>query len=128
MNEPARRVVAVVDDDPRARISIVNLLQSAGFNTLKFSSGESFLQSSQRGGVCCLVTDIRMPGMSGWELQRRMKLEQPGLKVVLITGHRDETTQKDALTSGTSRLFYKPFDDEEFLEAVSEACGTEDHP
>lgn len=126
MNEPAQRIVAVVDDDPRARISIVNLLQSAGFDTLTFSSGENFLQSPRRASVCCLVTDIRMPGMSGWELQKRMKLEQPELKVVFITGHHDENMRTDALQSGTLRIFYKPFDDEEFLEAVSRACCEDD--
>jgi FixJ family two-component response regulator len=122
MNEPPQRIVAVVDDDPRARVSVVNLLQSAGFDTVTFSSGETFLQSRQRTTISCLVADIRMPGMSGWELQRRMALERPDLKVVFITGHRDESMRAEPLRSGALRLFYKPFDDKPFLDAVTEAC------
>lgn len=123
MDQPGQRIVAVVDDDPRARLSIVNLLQSAGFDTLTFSSGESFLQSPQRATVGCLVADIRMPGMSGWELQKRMKSENLNLKVIFVTGHRDETMRNDALESGALGLFYKPFEDKAFLGAVSKACG-----
>src|SRR6202051_3819996 len=82
-------IVAAVDDDFRIRESIASLLESAGYAPLVFSSAEEFLQSGSLTTATCVITDVRMSGMDGVELQRRIKLERPTLPVILISAHHD---------------------------------------
>src|SRR5579863_1661052 len=101
-------IVAAVDDDFRVRESIKSLLESAGFAPVVFSSAEGFLQSGTLAAARCVITDVRMPGMSGIELQRRIRLERPTLPVILISArHNDEIRQK-AIDDGALDFLYKP--------------------
>jgi FixJ family two-component response regulator len=116
-------VVAIVDDDPRLLESLEDLLESAGHVVRPFSSGQSLLNSNALPEIDCLITDIGMPGLDGFELQHLMNQRRPGLPVILITGRHDiaELPQPKG-----SRFFQKPFNGQALLEAVREAlAGTE---
>jgi FixJ family two-component response regulator len=111
----------IVDDDLQIRESLQGLLKSADFSTAAFSSAEDALQSGLLAQASCLITDVRMPGMQGLELQRRVKREYPKLPVIVITGHRDRQTRESALSEGAVLLLYKPFDPNDLLRAIHSA-------
>jgi FixJ family two-component response regulator len=113
-----KHVVVGVDDDFRVRESIESLVESAGYAPRVFASAEEFLQSGILAGAICLITDVRMQGMDGIELQRRIRLERPNLPVIFITAHHDEETRKRALDDGAVEFLFKPFDAVDLLEAI----------
>jgi FixJ family two-component response regulator len=123
----AKDVVVGVDDDFRVRESLKRLIDSAGYTPLVFSSAEEFLRSGVLAETTCLITDVRMPGMDGLELHRRVRRERPELAVILISAHVDEETRQRALDQGAAGFLYKPFDAAELLGtidlALSEAGG-----
>jgi two-component system response regulator FixJ len=107
-----------VDDDPQVRESLESLLKSADFCAVVFSAAEEALQSAVLAEACCLITDVRMPGMHGPELQLRIKAKYPELPVILITGHRDEQIRQSVLSEGAVALLYKPFDPDDLLRTI----------
>jgi FixJ family two-component response regulator len=121
MADLAIHIVVGVDDDFRVRESIESLVESAGFAPLVFSSAEEFLQSGKLAEATCLITDVRMPGMDGIELQRRVRLERPELPIIFITAHYDEEMRRRALSGGAVEFLYKPFDGEDLLRAIDRA-------
>jgi FixJ family two-component response regulator len=125
MARATRHVVVGVDDDFRVRESIESLVESAGYAPRVFASAEEFLQSGILSGATCLITDVRMRGMDGIELQRRIRLERPKLPVIFITAHYDDETRKRALNEGAVRFLYKPFDAVDLLEAIQAALTKE---
>src|SRR5216683_4531493 len=110
MADVAKHIVVGVDDDFRVRESIESLVESAGFAPLVFSSAEAFLQSGKLNEAICLITDVRMPGMDGIELQRRVRLERPKLPIIFISAHFDVEIRQRALDGGAVDFMYKPFD------------------
>jgi FixJ family two-component response regulator len=110
-----------VDDDAQVRESLESLLKSADFDAAAFSSAEEALHSAILAEASCLITDVRMPGMHGLELQRRINCEYPELPVILITAHRDEQIRQSVLSEGAVVLLYKPFDPNDLLRAIHEA-------
>ena len=118
-----RHVVVGVDDDFRVRESMESLMESAGYTPRVFASAEEFLQSGTLAGAICLITDVRMPGMDGIELQRRVRRERPMLPVIFISAHSDEEIRTRALSEGAVGFLCKPFDAGELLEAVEAALN-----
>jgi FixJ family two-component response regulator len=118
MNDISQAVVAVVDDDPRILESLESLLEAAGLNARVFSLAEDFLNGDHLSLTSCLVTDVRMAGISGLDLQRRVRRERPQLPVIFVTAHHDEEVKRRALEEGAAFLFYKPFDADELLQAI----------
>lgn len=114
-------VIAVVDDDPRVRESLEELFYSAGIPYISFHSAEAALQYGGLDSICCLITDLRMPGINGIEFHRRIKALFPALPVIYVTAHHDDEAHRDALDRGAFGFFYKPFDAEELLSAVDAA-------
>lgn len=114
-------VVAAVDDDFRVRESIKSLLESAGYAPLVFSSAEDFLQSGTLATATCVISDVRMPGMDGIELQRRIRLERPTLPVILISAHYNAEVRLKAIREGAVDVLYKPFDAADLLKMVQSA-------
>jgi len=114
-------IVAAVDDDFRVRESIKSLLESAGYAPLVFSSAEEFLQSGALAAATCVITDVRMPGMDGIELQRRIRLERPTLPVILISAQYDAEIRQTAIDEGAVDVLYKPFDATDLLKIVQSA-------
>jgi FixJ family two-component response regulator len=123
MSANVNPVVAAVDDDYRVRESIESLLASAGFIPWIFASAEEFLQSGTLSSAACLITDVRMPGLDGLELQRRVSLDRPGLPVIFVSAHYDDETWRRAMSQGAAAFLYKPFDAVDLLGAVERALG-----
>jgi FixJ family two-component response regulator len=116
-----RQIVIAVDDDRRVRESIESLIESAGYAPVMFSSGEEFLRSGSLAAATCVITDVRMPGMDGIEVQRRIRLERPKLPVIFISGRQSAETRQRALDEGAVEFLYKPFDAVGLLEVVQAA-------
>ena len=114
-------IVAAVDDDFRVRESIASLLESAGYAPIVFSSAEEFLQSGTLAAATCVITDVRMPGMDGIELQRRIRLERPTLPVILISAHHNAEVRQKAIDEGAVDFLYKPFDATDLLKIIQSA-------
>jgi FixJ family two-component response regulator len=123
MPQTAIHIVVGVDDDFRVRESIGSLMESAGYKALMFSSAEAFLLSGALAKTSCLVTDVRMLGMDGVELQRRVRLDRPQLPVIFISAHYNDETRQRALDGGAVEFLYKPFDAAELLEAIQTALN-----
>jgi FixJ family two-component response regulator len=127
MDRIAKPVIAVVDDDSRVRESLASLIESAGFTAQVFPLAKDFLGEDFLTGTSCLITDVRMPGMGGLDLQRCVRLERPDLPVIFITAHDDDEVERCAFAQGAAFFIRKPFDAEELLRAVrialSEASG-----
>ena len=114
-------MVAIVDDDDLMRSAVEGLLKSAGLPSRAFASAEEFLNSGQQRRVGCLVADIRMPGMSGLELQAKLNADQYRIPTIFITAHGDEKMRMQALRAGAVEFMAKPFDDEALLDSVRAA-------
>jgi FixJ family two-component response regulator len=114
-------IVAAVDDDFRVRESLTSLLESAGYAPVVFSSAEEFLQSGTLAVATCVITDVRMPGMDGIELQRRIRLERPALPVILITAHHNAEVRQTAIDEGAVDVLNKPFDATDLLKIIQSA-------
>jgi FixJ family two-component response regulator len=115
------KLVAIVDDDESVRGTLYELLRSAGFLSRTFESAEAFLRSGRQQDTACLITDIRMPGMSGLELQIRLNAERCKIPTIFITAHGDEEMRLQALREGAVEFMPKPFDDEVLIESVRAA-------
>jgi FixJ family two-component response regulator len=116
-----KHLVVGVDDDFRVRESIESLVESAGYAPRMFACAEEFLQSGTLSGAICLIADVRMPGMDGLELQRRVRLQRPTLPVIFITAHYDEETRNRARNEGAVGFLCKPFNAVDLLEAIQAA-------
>jgi FixJ family two-component response regulator len=112
------KIIAIVDDDDSIRSALQGLLESAELPAQAFASAEEFLESGQRHQIACLITDIRMPGMSGLELQAKLNSERCKIPIIFITAHGDEKLRMQALRAGAVEFMAKPFDDEALLESV----------
>ncbi len=115
------KVIAIVDDDEAVRVALEGLLRSAGLTARAFQSAEEFMGSGQRFLVACLIADIRMPGMSGLELQSKLNAEHCRIPIVFITAHGDAQMRMQALRAGAVEFLAKPFNDEALLETVRAA-------
>ena len=113
--------VAIVDDDESMREAVRSLLQAAGLRARAFSSAEEFLSSGQQYEIACLIADIRMPGMSGLDLQARLNAEQVKIPIIFITAHGDPRMRMQALRAGAVEVLAKPFDGERLLDSVRAA-------
>jgi FixJ family two-component response regulator len=117
------RLVLVVDDDSRVRESLRDLLGSAGLDALCFSSAAALFDSGALGRSGCLITDVRMPEIDGWELQRLVAAAHPHVSIVFISAYQDQQTFERALALGAFAFLYKPFDGEELLRTVASALS-----
>ena len=114
-------VVAVVDDDHGILQSLEYLLESADYGVRLFVSAAALLESGSLAQIDCLISDVDMPGTDGFELVRQVHSTRPQLPIILITGYPDRLTRLPALAGSKPRLFTKPFQGHELLEAVSDA-------
>lgn len=113
--------VAIVDDDELMRSALQGMLKSVGLQSEAFASAEEFLKSGQQHETACLIADIRMPGMSGLELQAKLNAEHCRIPTIFITAHGDTKMRMQALRAGAVEFLAKPFDDEVLLESVRAA-------
>ena len=113
--------ISIVDDDESARAAIQGVLKSVGWQTRSFRSAEEFLESGQLCETACLISDIRMPGMSGLELQARLAGEGRRIPIIFVTAHGDSRMQARAMKAGAVAFLGKPFDDKVLLQEVRTA-------
>ena len=118
-------LIAVVDDDDSVRDSLGGLFRSVGFTARAFASAAAFLQSDDLAKTDCVILDVRMPGMGGLELQRRLVACHPELPVIFMTAHDDPRTRSQALSGGAAGYLIKPFSEEALLDAVRGALGSQ---
>jgi FixJ family two-component response regulator len=117
------KMVAIVDDDELMRSALQGMLKSVGLPSQVFASAEDFLNSGQHQQTACLIADIRMPGMSGLELQAKLNAEHCRIPTIFITAHGDTKMRMQALRAGAVEFLAKPFDDEVLLESVRAALA-----
>ena len=115
------KVVSVVDDDESFRAALQRLLKSAGFLVRSFASAEDFLRTGHQHDTGCLIADIRMPGMSGLDLQAKLNADHCPIPTIFITAHGDEKMRLQVMRGGAVKFLAKPFDDEILLESVRTA-------
>jgi FixJ family two-component response regulator len=117
------KMVVIVDDDESMRNALQGLMKEVGLAAQAFASAEDFLAFGRAQQAGCVIADIRMPGMSGLELQARLKAEHCNIPIIFITGHGDEKMRLQALRAGAVEFLSKPFDDEILLESVRAAMS-----
>lgn len=122
-SEKKPKVVAIVDDDESIRNALVGLMKATGFSARAFASAEEFLNSPERENTACLIADIRMPGMSGLELQAKLNSNYHRIPIIFITAHGDEKMRMQALRAGAVEFLTKPFDDETLIDSVRAALA-----
>ena len=119
----AAPLISIVDDDDSLRNSVNNLIRSVGFRVQGFSSAQEFLNSSQLHDTACLILDVRMPGMSGLDLQRQLVATNCRIPIIFITSHGDGDARARALETGAVDFLYKPFREEALLKAIDAALN-----
>jgi FixJ family two-component response regulator len=121
----ATPLIAVVDDDHSVRESLSRLIRSVGLSVRVFGSAEEFITSDALDRADCAILDVRMPGMSGLELQRRLAVSHPRLPVVIVTAHgSDDDARSRALKDGAADYLSKPLSEETVLSAIETALKT----
>jgi FixJ family two-component response regulator len=116
-----KSLVSIVDDDESIRESLPDLLRELGFAAQAFSSAEEFLASDAVGQTRCLILDIAMPGMTGYDLQRELTRRRDETPVVFITAHGDESLRPRVLEDGAVECLLKPFSETALLDGVNAA-------
>jgi FixJ family two-component response regulator len=114
-------LIAVVDDDPFARTAMCRLLIALGFQVEAWASAEDYLEDSSMQRASCLLLDVHFPGMSGLELQRRLREKGSRIPIVFVTGSHDEQLRQEALARGAVDLLHKPVSEEALLSAIRSA-------
>jgi FixJ family two-component response regulator len=120
---PDNPVISIVDDDESVREAIESLIKSVGLGARVFASAEEFLDSNRVEDTSCLILDMRMPGMSGLELQRRLATDGYGIPIIFISAHSDDQTRAQALGAGAVDFLFKPFSETALVDAVHAALG-----
>jgi RNA polymerase sigma factor (sigma-70 family) len=113
--------IFIVDDDPSVRESTELMLKSVGFNVKTFVSAQDFLKANVQEGLGCLILDVRMPGMSGLDLQEKLVSAKKPLSVIFITGHGTVPMSVRAMKAGAIDFLQKPFDEQDLLDAINRA-------
>ncbi len=121
-------VISIVDDDESIRAATKGLLRSVGYDVETFASADLLLESGALRETECLILDIRMPGIDGLELQRRLNADECHVPVIFVTAHDDKTNRQKALDAGALAVFRKPFDADELVAAIKAALDDRGEP
>jgi FixJ family two-component response regulator len=120
-NDQNTKFIAIVDDDQSVQSALQDLMEADGLSARCFGSAEQFLESGLHRKAACLIVDIRMPGMSGLELQARLKAERSNTPIIFITAHGDARVRMQAMREGAAEFLIKPFDHQVLLNRVRAA-------
>jgi FixJ family two-component response regulator len=118
------KLVAIVDDDQSVRSALYGLMKAVGLEARAFASAEEFLESDDQRRTGCLIADIRMPGMSGLELQARLNATESRIPTIFITAHGDEKTRNRALQAGALDFIPKPFNNRALVASIRAALAS----
>ena len=116
--EPGYPLISIIDDDPAIRSSLVDLMEAAGYDAVSFAGAEAFLASKERSLASCIITDIQMPGVDGFELKRRLDQGRSVAPVIMITARSDQYPEDRVRESGAFCFLRKPFEAEALLGCV----------
>lgn len=117
---PSRRI-SIVDDDASIREALKSLMRSVRYNVDAFASAEEFLASERLDSTACLILDVYLPGMNGFELQNRLNAERRAIPIIFITAHADDASRQRALKAGAVELLSKPVRREALFKAIQSA-------
>ena len=117
----ADAVVIIIEDDASMREAILTLIETVGLNGHMYASGQEFLQHAPPDGPSCLVLDVRLPGLSGLNLQRELAVRGMDIPIIFITGHGDIPMSVQAMKAGAVEFLTKPFRDQDLLDAIAQA-------
>jgi FixJ family two-component response regulator len=120
-NDQNTKFIAIVDDDQSVQSALQDLMEADGLSARCFGSAEQFLESGLHRKAACLIVDIRMPGMSGLELQARLKADRSNTPIIFITAHGDARVRMQAMREGAAEFLIKPFDHQILLKRVRAA-------
>ena len=123
--EPVVSLVGVVDDDESVREAISSLLRSAGYRCSVFPSAKAFLESDTLEATDCMVLDVRMPEVTGPELQTKLRAMNSAIPVIFVTAHADDEVRARALREGATAFLNKPFSEDALLDAIRSALNGE---
>lgn len=118
-------LISIVDDDDSLRRSLGNLLRSLGFRVQEFASAQAFIGAQNARETACLILDVRMPGMTGLDLQRHIAASGWRVPIVFITSHADDDARTRALAVGAVAFLSKPFREKEIFDAINAALSRE---
>jgi FixJ family two-component response regulator len=121
-NTPPRRI-SIVDDDASIREALKSLMRSVQFNVEAFASAEDFLASGLLNDTACLILDVNLPGMNGFELQKHLNIQRRGIPMIFITAHADEASRQRALKGGAIDFLDKPVRRETLFKAIRAAIA-----
>lgn len=121
---PAVRIIAIVEDDEPLREAFESILKASGYEVDKFPSAEAFLEFPDRQKTNCLILDVRLPGMSGIELQRRLLELYSPVPIIFITAHGDASVRDMVMKAGAAAFLTKPVRSDTLLESIRSALGT----
>ena len=127
MGQRSDATVFVVDDDDAVRRSLERLVRSVGLEVVAFPSAQDFLDHEPPDGPACLILDVRMPGLSGLDLQQKLTEEGFRVPVIFMTGHGTVPMSVRAMKAGAVDFLQKPFDEQELLDAVNQALERDHH-
>jgi FixJ family two-component response regulator len=120
---PRKAVIAIVDDDQSVREALTSLVRSLGYVAMAFECAEDLLKSRRRRGVSCLIADVQMPGMTGFELHNRLVASGEPIPTILITAFPDERMRERALQAGVICYLTKPFSEDDLLACIRSTPG-----
>ena len=123
----SKAFIAIVDDDPSVREGLESLIRSAGWRVETFGSAQEFLARPGAEVPCCLILDLRLPGLSGLDLQKKMAEVELEIPIVFLTGHGNIPASVQAMKAGAVEFLTKPFEEEELLQAIREALDRDRH-
>jgi FixJ family two-component response regulator len=116
-------IIAIVDDDDALREALGSVMRAAGFSSKTFASAEEFLACDDCDDTACLILDVRLPGMSGIELQRRLADGNSQLPIIFVTAHGDASLRDSLMRAGAAAFFYKPVRSDALLKEIHTALG-----
>ena len=123
MSDPSGTLVGIVDDDPSVRKGLARLVRSAGYRVEVFESAREFLARAPQEDPCCLLLDVRMPGLTGLELQEALAIAGRQVSIVFVSGHGDVVGSVKAMKGGATDFLTKPVDARELLDAIERAVA-----
>lgn len=118
-----RKTIAVVDDDEAVLDATSCFLEALGYDARAFSSGEAFLASGAEDEVCCLLTDVNMPGLTGLDLQDRVRRSRPALPIIMMTALTDDAVRRRAFAGGARGLLRKPLAADDLIRCLEDMIG-----
>lgn len=126
---PKVPVISIIDDDQSVRDAMESLVRSLGYSAVTFASAEDYLKSDRLGDSSCLIVDLRMPGMSGADLQDFLIADGQATPIIFMTASRDEAVRKRVLNAGALGFLRKPIDDRSLIDCLKHALfGRRDRP